>query len=238
MDRSSMHDDYSNKIYDDRASSPIERSLRSIQFTRLIVSRMQADAIRMWYYRGPLAIVCEENGRVNCHRSVNHKGCMLRRRSRKLIGALLQRGILFCLIWRVFLSIASRCTFRFLAWIALKQYHSNSRGYCVHTYTYLYYIRLQIRQNEDHTIDVVEYTIIQMMTCFVKRTSQNCPRRSVNVVRNARRATLDGNTGPIHSSSSGFLSFMALWNSSSDNIPSRSTSTFFISESIKSYNVM
>lgn len=52
---------------------------------------MQADAIRMRYYRGPLAIVCEENGRVNCHRSVNHKGCMLRRRSRKLIGALLVR---------------------------------------------------------------------------------------------------------------------------------------------------
>lgn len=97
MNPSSIHADYSNKIYDDRASSSIERSWeRSNQFTRsTIVSRMQTDAIRMRYYRGPLTIVCEENGRVNCHRSVNHKGRTLHRRSRKLIGASLLREDLF-----------------------------------------------------------------------------------------------------------------------------------------------
>jgi len=50
---------------------------------------MQLDAIRMRHYRGPLAIVCEENERVNCHRSVNRKSCTLRRWSRKFIEALL-----------------------------------------------------------------------------------------------------------------------------------------------------
>jgi len=50
---------------------------------------MQLDAIRMRHYRGPLAIVCEENERVNYHRSVNRKSCTLRRWSRKFIEALL-----------------------------------------------------------------------------------------------------------------------------------------------------
>lgn len=67
----------------------ITRTHRVIDSVRplTIVSRMHPDAIRMWHYRGPLAIVCEENERVNCHRSVNHKSCTLRRRSRKFIGA-------------------------------------------------------------------------------------------------------------------------------------------------------
>ena len=77
------------------------------------------------------------------------------------------------------------------------------------------------------------------MITFIKRMeNQNRPRRSVNVLKNVRRATLDGNTGPIHSSNSRFLSFTALQNSSSDITPSRLTSSFFNSKSSKSYDAI
>lgn len=84
MNRSSIHADHSNKIYDDLA-----RAHQAIDSVRplMIVSRMQPDAIRMRYYRGPLTIVCEENERVNCRRSVNRKSCTLRRWSRKFTEA-------------------------------------------------------------------------------------------------------------------------------------------------------
>lgn len=72
MTRSSIHADHSNKIYDDLAKA--HQAIDSVR-PLTIVSRMQPDAIRMRYYRGPLAIVCEENERVNCHRSVNRKSC-------------------------------------------------------------------------------------------------------------------------------------------------------------------
>lgn len=78
-------------------------AIDSIHPRATIVSRMQTDAIRMRYYRGPLAIVCEENGRVNCYRSMNHKDRTLRRRSywRKLTGA--------SLVWEdLFLSDLAR----------------------------------------------------------------------------------------------------------------------------------
>jgi len=51
-----------------RLIAPIARRARrersSDSVSRPIASR--PDAIRTRYYRGPLAIVCEENGRVNC----------------------------------------------------------------------------------------------------------------------------------------------------------------------------
>lgn len=103
MDRSSIRADHSNKIYGDRGSSSNDR-FNSPADDR--IADADADAIRMLHYRGPLAIVCGGNERVNCRRSMNRKSRALPRPSRELIGALLAQEDLFCPIWRVYLSTA------------------------------------------------------------------------------------------------------------------------------------
>lgn len=135
----------------------------------------------------------------------------------------------FCLIWCVCPSAASRCTFVFPSLNRSWQHKRFIRIFIIHKT-----ILLQFWQNKNQCCEVHNYTNDMNLFCW----DQNRPRRSVNVLRNVRRATLDGNTGPIHSNSSRFLSFMALWNSSSDITPSRSTSSFFNSESIKSYDAI
>lgn len=230
MNRSSIYVDHSNKIYDDRRIHEAIDSARPLT----IVSRMQPDAIRMWHYRGPLAIVCEENERVNCHRSVNCKSRTLRRRARKFIGASLIQGDFSIWFGAFACPLHQDALLGFLAWIVRNNIIQTASSY-------VYYTIVMFWRKRESTLpntQFAKYAFIEMMTCFIKRMNQNRPSRSVNVLRNVRRATLDGNTGPIHSSNSRFLSFIALWNSSSDITPSRSTSSFFNSESIKSYDAI
>jgi len=97
-------------------------------------------------------------------------------------------------------------------------------------YLYRYHFpftRLTRQRGNDEALDY---------TTATAQKDQNCPSWSVNVFRNAHRACLDGNTGPMLSSNSKSVSITAQWNSPWSSTPSRVTSSFFINRSIRSCN--